>query len=434
METTGRNDKVQQILIRLFIILTLFFPAIYSPLTYEDGAEYFVLISIPYLALGIFLLWAVWNGRNREYDKGDIKFFLALIGVLLIYNLFSFYYNIKYLHWYGEQLNNTIAIAFFACLVRFRLFDGEEGKRLLRFLMACIVISNLCSIAYFFFGYTSFVICNNHIELYRLPEDYYEFRHYWLYSHKSDYALQLILFLALFLRFKNLINKKWMWWGSMFVLLLALGLTHSWTSVAAAVCVFAGAILDRIDWKKFVWKKWYVVGIAGIGVLGCLLLGIMAKERDLGDFGARPAIWHGAFRVIKERPMGLGYQFGGYPIEAVGQGWATNNAHNVLLNALLRFSVPVGICFCVLLLMIMVYCILKSEKKWLPLGTWGAAMLLLNIDYSLLNYELAMFLLVMYLVCLHSLEDPGLTENKTECREWPGDKKDQRNFQEENER
>ena len=112
METTGRNDKVQQILIRLFIILTLFFPAIYSPLTYEDGAEYFVLISIPYLALGIFLLWAVWNGRNREYDKGDIKFFLALIGVLLIYNLFSFYYNIKYLHWYGEQLNNTIAIAF----------------------------------------------------------------------------------------------------------------------------------------------------------------------------------------------------------------------------------------------------------------------------------------------------------------------------------
>ena len=400
MEANRMNDIPQGILIRLFIMLTLFFPAFYSPFGYEEGGEYFVMISIPYLVLGIFLLCIIWKNRSHKYRKEDAKFFFALLGVLLIYNLFSFYYNIKYLHWYGEQLNNTIAIAFFACLLHFSLFDDEEWKRLLRFLMACIVISNLCSIAYFLAGYTSLVICNNQMHLYRLPEDYYEFRHYWLYSHKSDYALQLILFLALFLRFKNLIAKKWMWLGSMFVLLLALSLTHSWTSVAAAACVFVGAFLDRIEWKKFEWKKWYIVVIMGIGVLGCLLLGLLAKERNLGDFGARPAIWHGALRVIKEHPMGLGYKFGGYPIEVVGQGWATNNAHNVLLNALLRFSVPVGIGFCILLLMIMVYCILKSKKKWFTLGTWGAAMLLLNIDYSLLNYELAMFLLVMYLVCL----------------------------------
>ncbi len=410
MESTRKPDKIQGILIRLFIILTLFFPVVYSPLSYEDGGEYFVMISLPYLVLGIFLLWAIWNNRNRKYDRADRKFFWFLLGILLIYNLFSFYYNIRYLHWYGEQLNNTVAIAFFACLVRFRFFDGEEGKRLLQFLMASIVISNLCSIVYFFLGYTSFVICNNHVAFYRLPEDYYEFRHYWLYSHKSDYALQLILFLALFLRFKNLFNKKWMWWGSVFVLLLALGLTHSWTSVASAVCVFAGAFLDGIDWKKFTWKKWYAAGIAGVGILGCLLVGMLAKERNLGNFGARPYIWHGAYRVIKAYPMGLGFQFGGYPIEAVGQGWATNNAHNVLLNALLRFSVPVGVCFCILLLVIMGYCIIKSRGKWLALGTWGAAMLLLNIDYSLLNYEMAMFLFVMYCVCLYPVENPELAE------------------------
>ena len=127
METTGRHDKVQEILIHLFIILTLFFPAIYSPLSYEEGGEYFVMISIPYVVLGVFLLWIIWNNRNCKCDKTDVNFFWFLSGLLLIYNLLSFYYNIKYLHWYGEQLNNTIAIAFFACLVRFRMFDGEEG-------------------------------------------------------------------------------------------------------------------------------------------------------------------------------------------------------------------------------------------------------------------------------------------------------------------
>ncbi len=400
MGVTRKYSQLQGILIRLFILLTLFFPAFYSPLGYEEGGEYFVLISVPYLVLGLFLIVMIWNNKGAYKKREDLRFFWMLLGVFVLYNLLSFFYNIKYLHWYGEQLNNTIAIAFFACLVRYRFFEGEEGKGLIRFLMASIVISNLCSILYFFMGYTSFAICNNRIIFYQLTEDYYEFRHYWLYSHKSDYALQLVLFLALFLRMKKLVNRRWLWWCSVLVLLFALGLTHSWTSVASAVCVAVGAVLDEINWKKIVWKKWHIGGAIGIGALICGFLWIFLRERNISNFGSRPALWKGALEAIKTRPNGLGMWFGEYPIEAVGEGWASNNAHNVFLNALLRFSIPVGICFLAIFIMIMVYCILKSKKKWLTLGTWGAAMLLLNMDYSLLNYELAMFLMVMYLVAL----------------------------------
>lgn len=412
MGQTGKCVRIQRALIRLFILLTLFFPAFYSPLGYEEGGERFVLISVPYLVLGLFLLITIWNDRKTPAEKNGRMFFWGFLGVLTVYNLFSFGYNITYLHWYGEQLNNTIAFLFFACLVRYRLFEGEDGEGLLRFLMACIVISNLCSILYFFLGYTGFAVCNNRMIFYRLPEDFYEFRHYWLYSHKSDYALQLILFLALFTRMKKLVNRGWMWWCAILVLLFALGLTHSWTSVACAGCVALGALLDRVNWKEFAWKKWHIGGAAGAGAFFCGALWFFLRERNLSSFGSRPALWKGALAAIKTRPKGLGMWLGEYPIEAVGEGWVSDNAHNVFLNALLRFSIPVGLCFTALFLMIMSYCIIKSKKKWQALGVWGAALLLLNIDYSLLNYELAMFLMIMYFVCLYPITEEGLCPKK----------------------
>ena len=56
-----------------------------------------------------------------------------------------------------------------------------------------------------------------------------------------------------------------------------------------------------------------------------------------------------------------------------------NNAHNVFMNVALRFSIPVGICFTVLFLGIVVYSIKKS-KSFLSAGMWLALLILLNMD------------------------------------------------------
>lgn len=406
MEETKETMGIQGILFRIFVLLTLFFPAVYSPLSYEEGSEYFVLISCPYVILGIYLIWTVIKGKRKERNT----FFLILAAFLTFYNILSLYYNIRYLHWYGEQINNTIAIALFACLIQWNGFEGEEGKRRIRFLMACIVVSNLCSILFFALGYTSFVICNNQVSLYQLPENYYEFRHYWLYSHKSDYALQLVAFFALFVRFKKLIERKWLWWIGACVILAALILTHSWTAFVSVGCVTVGALLEKIDWKKFHWKLSYSLGTVAVCGAGGVLLAFLLKERNLATLGSRTGIWQGALKLIGEYPMGLGKAFGVYPVEAVGMGWTTNNAHNVFLNALLRCSIPVGICYCLLLFMILIYCFVRSKKKWLTLGTLGGIFLLLNMDYSLLSYELAMLMLGLHLICIY--------EEKTEVMEY----------------
>ena len=88
-----------------------------------------------------------------------------------------------------------------AALIGFRI-SLEDGKRdQIRFLIHCIVLSNVGSIVYYFLGYTNLLICNNQFIFFELPENFYETRHYWIYSHKSEYALMLVAFVALFVAY-----------------------------------------------------------------------------------------------------------------------------------------------------------------------------------------------------------------------------------------
>ena len=110
-------------------------------------------------------------------------------------------------------------------------------------------------------------------------------------------------------------------------------------------------------------------------------------------------IWQGALRTIMDNPKGWGLKFTEVLFQ-VHPGWDTNNAHNVFLNAMLRDSIPVGICFIALFLLIMIYSLQKS-RSFLGAGMWLAFLLLLNMDYSMLNYETGMLLFVVYLVCVY---------------------------------
>ena len=135
-------------------------------------------------------------------------------------------------------------------------------------------------------------------------------------------------------------------------------------------------------------------GIAG-GIAGKLIL----AERDLLSLGGRREIWSGALKAIRETPTGWGYLFGEALFDATPT-WSVNNAHNVFLNAMLRFSVPVGLCFIGMILLIAVYSLVRS-RSFLAVGMWIGFFLLLNMDYCLLNYEIGMFLFVIYLVCIY---------------------------------
>ncbi len=399
-------NTVRKISIRIFVILSLFFPAFYSIFDADYLIEYYAGFSWAYAALAVFLLCQLLQHRIR---RRSCFFWILLVGILL-YNLLFTYYNIRYHHWYGEQINNTIALMLLLFLVGSEE-DSTEDQELALFVIRAAVFSNLCSILYFALGYSNLLICNNQVIFGRLPEDFYEYRHYWVYSHKSDYAVMLLGFIGLCIRYKTLFSKKAVYLLSLAVLLTALALTHSWTGIMGAILVFAGAVLDRIDFKKIVITKFHIAGGVGLVIAAGLAGKVLLAERNLLTLGDRLPIWKETLRTIVEYPKGWGFYFGEVLLKCEN-GFTTNNAHNIFLNAVLRFSIPVGLCFTLLFLLIFAYALYKC-RSWMAAGMCLAVLVLINMDYALQNYEVAMCLMLLYLVCI------APAKNKTKERMLP---------------
>lgn len=392
--------------LKLFMVFSLFFPAFYSAFNEEYKMEYYAVFTLAYGILLIYMLLQVWKGKRKKKQR----FVTLYAAVLVLYNALSLYMNVKYLHWYGEQINNTIAFLFFLVLLAYENSLGEDGDEVGIFFVRCTVLSNVISILYFLMGYVSFLICNHHFYFVRLPEGYKEFRHYWIYSHKSDYALMLTGFIAVCIRFRKKFKCKAEWIMSMAVLLIALILTHSWTGYGAALFVLAGAVADGIEWKKFHFRKIYLLFLGIFTAVAGVVVKILSKERNLLNLGSRSYIWTGSIKEIIKNPTGYGYKFAEvlYPVSETRN---VGNAHNVFLNAMLRFSIPVGLCFLLLILLVAVYSLWKA-RSFLAAGMWLGFFLLMNMDYALLSYEVGMFLFIIYLVCVYRIGGEERVKNE----------------------
>ena len=81
----------------------------------------------------------------------------------------------------------------------------------------------------------------------------------------------------------------------------------------------------------------------------------------------------------------------------VYDGFMVNNAHNVFLNQMLRFSIPVGVCFTLLFLGIVIYTLVKG-RSFLLAGAWLALLILLDMDYSMMSLQMGLLFLIIYLI------------------------------------
>lgn len=389
-----KEHEIDSWILKAAFVLMLLFPAFYSPYTDVYQSAYYAGFSWAYFLLVVYMVLQVLQNRGKLSR-------ISLVGViyfvlLFLYNVLSLYFNHKYLHWYWEQINNTVAFLFMAVLAGFQV-ELDEGKHdNIRFLIHCIVLSNVGSVIYYFLGYTNLLICNNQFIFFELPDNFYETRHYWIYSHKSEYALMLVAFIALFIAYRKKF-KNWLTFClSMAVLLCCLWLTHSWTGIAGVFLIILGGVLDQINWKNFHLKVWHFIAAGGFLAIACAAAYELLKERDIMTLGSRIPIWQAVWQTILKYPQGWGMRFGTSMIQ-VWDGFMVNNAHNVFLNQMLRFSIPVGICFTLLFLGIVIYTLVKG-RSFLLAGTWIALLVLLNMDYSLMSLQMALLFLIIYLI------------------------------------
>ena len=389
-----KEHEIDSWILRAAFVFMLLFPAFYSPHTDVYQSAYYAGFSWAYFLLVLYmLLQLVWNrGKLARLHAAAAVYF----GVLLLYNVLSLYFNHKYLHWYWEQINNTVAFLFMAVLLGFQIRLDEGKYDNILFLMRCIVISNVGSIIYYLLGYTNLLICNNQFIFFELPSNFYETRHYWIYSHKSEYALMLVAFMALFTAYRKKFKNMLTFLLSMAVLLFCLYLTHSWTGIAGVFLIILGGVLDQVNWKEFRPRKWHFAAAAVFLAAGGAVAWEVLSERNIMTLGDRVPIWKAVWQVILDHPEGWGMRFGTSMIQTE-TGLLVNNAHNVFLNQMLRFSIPVGICFILLFLGLVVYTLVKS-RSFLMAGTWLALLLLLDMDYSMMSLQMALLFLIVYLV------------------------------------
>jgi len=99
---------MKTISLKIFIVLSLFFPAFWSTYQEDYKMEYYAVFTAAYAVLLLYMLLCVLEGKW----KNKIGFPVVLAGILVVYNVLSLYFNVSHLHWYGEQINNSIAVLF----------------------------------------------------------------------------------------------------------------------------------------------------------------------------------------------------------------------------------------------------------------------------------------------------------------------------------
>lgn len=123
----------------------------------------------------------------------------------------------------------------------------------------------------------------------------------------------------------------------------------------------------------------------------------MSKERDVLSLGLRTYIWTESIKKILNNPLGIGSAFEETHFSVPGISYEVYNCHNVFLNEMWRFSLPVGLLFTLFIFCIIIYS-LKKHFSFINLGIWMALLIALNMDYSLLGNDFAIFFFYIYCI------------------------------------
>lgn len=389
--------RFAQAMIKHVVAVSLFIPYFYSKSFNYYYQDYILANFFAILAM-VFIL------TSWKLDLRKNGILLAGMGILLIaYNVCATYMNYNYHHWYGEQINTTISFLFFMVLLMVKDSHALIDRNTIRSIIHMMVTTNVLAIGYrLLTGNNGILIMNHDIGLFKHAEmmaDQYS----WLYYHKSQYALILVLCIAFCVVYREMFRNMLTYILSLGVFVWALYLSDSYTSMAAAALIFVGQFLDYL--RKAEWWKKLVAGVAmGVpGIIGCLkLYEMIGTNRNLFTMNGRTFIWQSSWENIINNPNGImDFTMGidKFNTQMPPYTWYfdTYNCHNVFLNQMFRFSIPVGGIFTLLFLMILLFA-LKRNFSFGTLFIVSAIIIPFCMDYSLTNVEFILYSTLIFIM------------------------------------
>ena len=210
----------------------------------------------------------------------------------------------------------------------------------------------------------------------------------------------LLLFISLFVTYRKVFPNKLTYYLSLLVLLYAIYISHTYTALFASLLIFAGCIMDYLRPRLSSIKKRYFLLLIPLVLIATYFIYRMSLERNILNLGGRLNIWKESINQILQYSEGVGDLFGGISFEVPGLSFEVYNCHNFFLNIMYRFSLPAGLCFAVIFLLIIIFS-LKKKFSFLTAGIWAALMISLCMDYAFLTTDLPITMVMLYCLFFH---------------------------------
>ncbi len=390
--------RFAQAMIKHVVAVSLFIPYFYCKngnYYYQDYilANFFAILAM----ITIFTSWKL------DLRKNGIL--LAGMGILLVaYNVCATYMNYNYHHWYGEQINTTISFLFFMVLLMVKDSHALIDRNTIRSIIHMMVITNVLAIGYrLITDQNRILFMNNLVRRDKYVDEIMAPQFSWLYMHKSQYALILVLCIAFCVVYRKMFRNMLTYLMSIGVFFWALYLSDCYTSMAAVALIFVGQFLDYLRktewWKKLV--AGVVIGVPGV-IGGLKLYEMIGENRDLLTLGTRTLIWKGSWEIITNNPNGmLDFIMGGdkfaYYLNPKGWYHYAYNCHNIFLNHMFRYSIPVGVLFLALFVLLILFSIRKFPN-FLSISICVSLLIPCCMDYSLTCAETPLLLTLLFLL------------------------------------
>ena len=394
-------DYVLSFFIKVFIFVNLFTPYVVK-INYRNCT--FILSNFIALLIIVLLL------RRDSINKN--KFFVIIFScVLLIYNLIATSNNIQYNHYFIEQFNKDISFLLFIFLIYKIDKEFVEKHNIIKFLITCITLTLLASCVFHFLGGNTVIIENSSIGFSKIDNDF-ENRLTWTYGHKSVYAVMLILFLSVILKNKEKFNSKKLFYFILILIVFTSILTASATLLILLFLVLGSYYFKNFNYKKNIGFTMVIIPILIVAFVYSfsIVMNYVGQNRNLSTFGYRTYIYEAAMYNLKFYPHGVGKQFGEFYMNA--QALQVENFHNIFLNEMLRFSVPVGVLYVLLFLVASIYSIKKSG--FFAFGIWISCYILFCTDYSLRTEQLSLFLFLIFITTIYDDKTKSIIDEKSE--------------------
>lgn len=398
-----KNQSWQIIFLYLLLLVGVFCPVYLSRL----GNSYYPWFVFTNLFAVLFLVVNIVN--KNICIKKDQRWIWFIFLCLIIYNVLGMYINYNYLGLYGSQVNNTISILFFCALISLKDYGFMKKGKIIKFLIKAIVISNVIGIVVYLLGYNG-ISFRGIPELLLVDPNYYERRFNWIYLHKSQYALMLVLFIAFFVVYREQFHNRGTYFISQAVLIIGLIISHTYTSLCAAMFIFIGQFAEYMKKNRKCFKKKYLLLIAPFIVVGVFLFFKMAKERNILTLGGRVPIWKESFNILARYPNGIGSALGMISFQIPNLSFEVYNCHNYFLNQMLCFSIKVGLSFIVIFISIIILS-LRQNISFLTVGIWIALLIPLNMDYAMTPVEFSLFLFIVFCIFWKNSINKNIEDN-----------------------